>query len=218
MAQIKMDISEYEIMKDNKKLLEDSLNRERELQKQVESLNNEKIKALEDAKMKVVKITKTEHTEILLQKKPVNLIIQQLYEIARSFNYYSSNSSNEALYKVIEEFYTKQVVTDYPTIETTTHGLDDIIAELRKELQESIDKDVQEKLKLLPKIQKEHKEAILQNKELNSSNDNLQQELKTTHKALQILSDRLTGFKEKLNSKINFFTAYKAIKYLRNAL
>ena len=69
MAKIEMDISEYEIMKENKKLLEDSLNKERELQKQVEQLTKDKIKALEDAKMKVVKITKSEVTEHLLRKR-----------------------------------------------------------------------------------------------------------------------------------------------------
>ena len=69
MAKIEMDISEYEAMKENKKLLENSLEKERGLQEQIKKLTDEKTKALEDAKMKVVKISKSEVTEHLFRKK-----------------------------------------------------------------------------------------------------------------------------------------------------
>ena len=78
MAEIKMDISEYEIMKENKKLLENSLEKERELQKQIKKLTDEKVKALADAKMKVVKISRTEVTEHLMRKRGDNYIRREL--------------------------------------------------------------------------------------------------------------------------------------------
>jgi len=59
MAKIEMDISEYDIMRENKKLLEDSILKQKELQSQINLLTQEKIKALEDAKMKVIKISKS---------------------------------------------------------------------------------------------------------------------------------------------------------------
>lgn len=52
MAKITMDTSEYEALKENKTLLEKSLENERKLQEQITKLSDEKIKALEDAKMK----------------------------------------------------------------------------------------------------------------------------------------------------------------------
>ena len=56
MAKIEMDISEYEAMKENKRLLEDSLKNERGLQEQIKKLSEEKTKALEDAKMKALEL------------------------------------------------------------------------------------------------------------------------------------------------------------------
>lgn len=77
-----MDISEYEIMKENKKLFEDSLNKERELQKQIEQLTKDKINALEDAKMKVVKISKSEVTEHLLcNRSDENYVFRELLHV-----------------------------------------------------------------------------------------------------------------------------------------
>ena len=68
MAEIKMDVTEYELMKDKARLLEESLKREKELNGQIAKLKDEKIQALEDAKYKVVTVTKTEHTEHTLAK------------------------------------------------------------------------------------------------------------------------------------------------------
>ena len=64
MAQIKMDVSEYETMKENAKLLQISLEREKELQAKIEALDKEKIKVLEDAKMQVIHIKKERREEI----------------------------------------------------------------------------------------------------------------------------------------------------------
>lgn len=67
MAKIEMDISEYEALKENKRLLEKSLEKERELEKKVRKLNEEKIKALEEASKKVVieRVNKTIQTPLV---------------------------------------------------------------------------------------------------------------------------------------------------------
>ena len=54
MAEIKMDISEYEIMKENKTLLENALKREKQLNNEIKKLHEEKIQTFEDAKHKIV--------------------------------------------------------------------------------------------------------------------------------------------------------------------
>ena len=66
MAKIEMDVSEYEAMKENKRLLEDSLKRERELQASIEKLNQEKIKAYEEAQCKIVQYVNTTVVEDLI--------------------------------------------------------------------------------------------------------------------------------------------------------
>lgn len=66
MAKIEMDVSEYEAMKENKKLLEDSLKRERELQDSIKKLNDEKLKAYEEAQCKIVQYVNTTTTEDLI--------------------------------------------------------------------------------------------------------------------------------------------------------
>ena len=71
MATITMDTSEYEVLMDKMNLLEKSLEREKELQDKISELKDENIKALENSKMKVVKITKTERFEHLLRIRPV---------------------------------------------------------------------------------------------------------------------------------------------------
>jgi len=70
MAKIEMDISEYEIMKENKLLLEKSLEKERELGKEIKGLQQEKLDALDKAKHQVVKIVKTSSEEYLYKKVP----------------------------------------------------------------------------------------------------------------------------------------------------
>jgi hypothetical protein len=86
MAKIEMDISEYEIIMENKKLLEESIQRERSLNDKIEELNKEKIKALEDAKMKVIKIEKTEMTEWTLNLKDDLSIWRELWRFATNGN------------------------------------------------------------------------------------------------------------------------------------
>jgi hypothetical protein len=65
MGKIEMDLSEYDKMQENKRLLEASLDKERSLGDRIKELEEEKRKALEDSAHKVTKITKTvleEHT------------------------------------------------------------------------------------------------------------------------------------------------------------
>tara|TARA_R110000850_G_scaffold90138_7_gene192403 strand:+ start:2479 stop:3318 length:840 start_codon:yes stop_codon:yes gene_type:complete len=62
MAQVKLDISEYELMKENAKLLKESLLRERELSDENDALQREKLQIMEDGKMMVTVVNKTRVT------------------------------------------------------------------------------------------------------------------------------------------------------------
>lgn len=70
MAKIEMDVSEYEAMKEVKKLLEDSLEKERGLSEEIKTLQQEKLEALDKAKHQVVKIVKTSSEEYIYKKVP----------------------------------------------------------------------------------------------------------------------------------------------------
>lgn len=66
MATVEMDLSEYDKMMENKRLLEASLEKERALGARIKELEEEKRKALEDSAHKVTKINKTVIEEIAL--------------------------------------------------------------------------------------------------------------------------------------------------------
>ena len=68
MAKIEMDVSEWDIMKENKALLEKSLETEKELNKEIKRLNEEKIEILELTKKKVVSYSTKTIQEVLFAK------------------------------------------------------------------------------------------------------------------------------------------------------
>jgi hypothetical protein len=63
MAQVKLDISEYELMKENAKLLKESLLRERELSDENDALQREKLQIMENSKMMVTIVNETRVTK-----------------------------------------------------------------------------------------------------------------------------------------------------------
>ncbi len=143
MAKIEMDISEYEVMKENRKLLENSLEKERGLQEQIKKLNDEKTKALEDAKMKVVKISKTEVTERLLRKKEDTYIWRELFNLL-GLDYRTLPKIPDYIHTdhLIKVFFERATSHSTPCEETTTHGLDEIKAEIRSDLKSKMDKEI----------------------------------------------------------------------------
>lgn len=187
MAKIEMDLSEYEAIQESKKLLEKSLERERDLQEQVKKLHEEKIEALEKAKKKIVKIVKTQHREIGLVRREPGDIIRALF---RKLGLDTRNLdlrlpvSDEYGRGVIENFMDAFFdVTDTTSIipdEVTMHGLDEIKAELREDIKNQIDKATKRKLEDYDDLQERynaledaHKVAIASNKNLEEDNKKL---------------------------------------------
>lgn len=171
MAKIEMDISEYDSMRETKKLLEQSLEKERLLHAEIKKLSDEKTRILEEAKMKVVKTTTTKVDEYVYVKRTMHEIWS---ELSRMFNYNGRIPSDEILHvhteRLINAFFEKVKTTNVPITETVTHGLDDIKNEIRNELKESIDSDTKYKLENAIKINEI-------NISLKSENDVLQKEV-----------------------------------------
>jgi DNA-directed RNA polymerase subunit H (RpoH/RPB5) len=161
MAKIEMDLSEYEVIKENKKLLEASLQKERELQIEIKKLSEEKLKALEDAKMKVVKIIRTETREGKLIRKEDSRIIKSLMDLLgaspSNYEYFNRKISMNSLENVFfESFYT----TTIPKETVTTHGLDEITVELRAELKNEIDSEIKTKLENAEQLSIKNEELV----------------------------------------------------------
>jgi len=173
MAKIEMDISEYEIMKENKKLLEDSLNKERELQKQVEQLTKDKIKALEDAKMKVVKITKSEVTEHLLRKRVDETYVfrELLHVLGIDYRYSQHKPDFIHIDHLQNTFFEKVKSFSMPIEETTTCGLDEIKVEIREELKAKMDDDIKCKIQNAETALSKNDELLKENKTLSTDNN-----------------------------------------------
>lgn len=198
MAKIEMDLSEYEKMQENKKLLEQSLEKERELQSKIEKLskdnaeqlvliNEEKIKALEDAKMKVVKIRKIENRDyIRLKRSPLDML-----ERLRTFFYNERFTNGPSTHNVVEQlidscFEITQTISGPDVEDITIHGLDEVKQELRAELAsgyEALIEKANEKEKLFAKLIEEKQVAESEramygeaNEKLNATIELLQKE------------------------------------------
>lgn len=215
MAKIEMDISEYEVMRENKKLLEDSLKNERELQKQIEQLTKEKINVLEDAKMKVVKITKTEVTECLLKKRVQDTHswrqILMLLGVG-SFNMPLNVPDPITMDRLQDVFFERTTAHSMPIKEVTLHGLDEIKKEIREELESKMDSDTKRKLKDAEKTTHQNYTLIEKNKKLNNSILLLTE----VNKTLSTTFDNLTENVSKTKSEIEKLNKIKEI--LKNGI
>lgn len=206
MAKITMDTSEYEEMKKVEKLLTDSLDREKELSKQINVLNQEKIKVLEEAKMKVVVVKRSEITEHILtrmhpdmlQTRLTNILTSKQREyrgVGRQSEYELNRETNYLLNALIESAFEKRTSTTVPEESITTKGLDEVKEELRKEAEENLSGIVQSQLETA-------KKNIAEFSSLHKERDELNEKLKTSHKVEEDLYNLLDAANKKIEELI----------------
>ena len=171
-----MDISEYEAMKENKRLLEESLKNERSLQEQIKKLSDEKTKALEDASMKVVKVTKHTKEEVLLGKRVYDsYALSEIFEmLGVHFDFRRFNPGRIDYIRLSDIFFEKTTIVNVPHEEITTHGLDEIKKEIRDELKASMDQETKERLENADKLESKNAELVKLNRELAEANHSLE--------------------------------------------
>ncbi len=219
MAQIKMDVSEYEALKENKRLLENSLQKERELTKQIEILSSEKLRAYEEAKMKVVITKRTEHTEHIL--RPYNILeSNDLPYFLSSYGLMVSHAEAiEFITKVAQKMLKKETVQSPAKVETTLHGLDEVTAMLKKDIEAEISEETQAKLERLNTMDKKFHELMVSYNDLDDTNKLLRNSnigLINTAKMLksEIKANReVVNFYKDLAANSNSF--WKRLKLLR---
>lgn len=185
-----MDISEYEAMMENKKLLENSLEKERVLHEQIKKLTDEKTKALEDAKMKVVKTTKSVVTEHLLCKRSDETYVfrELLHVLGIDYRYVEHIPNYIHFDRLRNAFFEKKTSYSTPIEEITTHGLDEIKAEIRNDLKAKMDDETKRKIENAEVALSKNGELLKDVKILTSENESLS----VNNKKLTIQCDELT--------------------------
>ena len=186
-----MDISEYEIIMENKKLLEESIQRERSLNDKIEELNKEKIKALEDAKMKVIKIEKTEMTEWTLNLKDDLSIWRELWRFATNGNQIPNMPDYIRFGRISDMFFEKTKSISFPKEEITTVGLDEIKKEISDDLKSKLDS------KTISQLSKAEL-TLSENDRLLKENKILQDDVDFKKEINQKLENRLEGQEKKI--------------------
>jgi hypothetical protein len=226
MEQIKMDVSEYEAMQENKKLLEESLKREKELSAEVSKLQKEKIEALKQNEKRVVKVTTHKSRQFIIQKLPDYEIAQR---IEREFSYLLrtgaagrgfkptrliNNDADLAGFKRLADlFFDIEKAHDVvDNEEITTHGLDEIKKELREQIESGITTAQKKKLEDAKVALKKQNELIEKIEHLQDDNNALQSSLQRRNEALEDLRfeiDRLSLEVQNARGFLDFFNHVK---------
>lgn len=233
MATITMDTSEYEVLMSKINLLEKSLEREKELQDKISELKDENIKALENSKMKVVKITKTERTEHLLRRRTDS------YTYSRIRNLFGFTGTGYECPAEMFDFETLEKLlfsrcesVSFPLETITTHGLDGVKEELRKELDDEIKQKLEiaeQNIQELSKINKELSETKMKLSKTKEELDNeikynkkaadtITEQSKTTERLVKMYSNVLDTYNKIFADKVNVFNCMGKLKKLRNSL
>lgn len=240
-----MDVSEYDAMRENKRLLEASLEKEREYKKEIDRLNEEKIKALEDARMKVVKVYKKEtHEHALIKNNNHDIYRELCYYFSKGkenlrgqkmphFPGNYNRSDSEFLDWLFKVFFSKEqsvsVNTDNETV--TTHGLDEIKVELREDIESQIDKETKDKLKYADTAIKRYTEILSEKKAIREdfeilrkrydnvldSYDKLQKDFENVKKTDLYENTLSDDIKEILNKGYNFWNAIDRLNDIKHA-
>lgn len=222
MAKIEMDISEYEAMKENKKMLEDSLNRERELSSKIDKLKEEKIEALKEAEKKVIKYTEVQNIDCILQRRPDKQIISELMHFTRvledSGRYSTSSQSNSIINHLEEMFFERTSMrSELETSNLTVHGLDEVKDEIKTQMKKEVQNEVsnlETKVEVMKQTAKSNKEKLENVKTLELTIDKLKDDIekyKGYEEKYFVETNIIGEIKEELEND-SFFTRGQVIK------
>lgn len=241
MAVIKLDISEYELMKDKARLLEAALDREKDLNDKITALQKEKVEVLENNKMVVTIVETIETVETKSTARTPRQIVEALTGLYDRFGNYvgmrSSFDPQEELHKLFEvlfETHTNRIHGQDSDKTVTTKGFDEVRAEMYKEYEDSMDEKAKDTRKRAETaIDKYEVINELLNKErtllslCSESNIKLKRKyttLKNKFDAISSTQDKLKVLNEKLqegisrNIDLSCYNSYKKnlIKILAN--
>ena len=195
MAEIKMDLSEYEVLIENKNLYKQGLEREKELNNKLDLLNKEKIKILEESKMKVVKTIKK---EILETTSVMVSSVEFIRNVKLFLSRFPYGVSDDRFKQFLQQlFVTKKFPSITESEETYIVGLDEVKKDIREELEKNLSRNVREKLSFIDDFI-EQKESLIKEKEnLFSENSDLKKEIERLNLTIVNLNTTIKIEKEK---------------------
>ena len=219
MATITLDVSEYDLMRDKTRLLEESLDRERELSEKLEALKDEKIKevnaALESARIKVVTVHESHTHSTVYRSVPSSAIRAEISAAVRRNN---GDLPEHEIDRMLTSFFTRtEGRTIEPSVYTTTQGIDEFKAELKKSYYADMDVDTAARLKdaeaalsmqhdLVTQVNKLEKDARGYNKTIDRL-ELSEKDLTEKVNLLQKIVDDSAGMVDFTHKVINVFNA-----------
>lgn len=222
-----MDISEYEEIQKNVKLLEESLKREKKLSKKIERLQEEKIQVLKNNEKMVTIVTRTEHSDVLLERKDPYDIIRALEAGYLNTRRHSREDISQIEY-VSQSFWDKTVVKSKPIESVTTKGLDEVYLDVKKELQDNLTEDIKNDRLQLEDIRKKFKNNKIKLSEVSldllaaqSDLENLVDEVSNLESLLEIRDLEMESnseILELLKKPHNVFTANNILNKIKSKL
>lgn len=170
MAKIEMDLSEYEAIQENKKLLEKALEREQTLNDEVIRLNKEKVELLTSNEKVVTIINRVDTSEQVYSYK-------SMHEIMRSLQMYFSNGNSHInrhgipydgadTNAILDTFFEKKIHTYNSEPMITSRGLDEHIGKIKDEYFETLSQETKDDLKRLKEVRANYRKVSDENKSL----------------------------------------------------
>jgi len=223
MAKIEMDVSEYEIMKENKKLLEDALKREKELQASIKQLNEEKMKAYEEASMKVVKYVNTSITEQLVIKD--RLTIWDIRHALSVCDLGADRNSEQLVVNKVKLECSTETSTSTRISKIETVGLDSYLYEIEQSVRKELgDKIIKAEEIITADIKSSSRIELLQ-RTLEDYSDKLEKRAQSIVKLEKSLEEKevtitkysnlVRNLSKILNSKIGIFSKGDTLEQLK---
>lgn len=195
MAKVTMDSSEYESMKSIQVLLEEALVRERDKNKQIEALKQEKIEALERAKHKVITTTKSHSEEVFwVAREPVSKWhLGELETIVRTMvnSYPLSEDHSKWITDFFHKVMEKRTVHNCPKEEFVEEiGIEEFQKKADKKAYARISKEAEEALVENPKLLNENADLNIKfNNAVNHLEKVIEEKLKNEEALKQVLTD-----------------------------
>lgn len=164
MATVTMDSSEWESMKKNIQLLEESKAREQQLNNEIKKLQDEKMEVLKSNEKNVTIVKRTDKYEVVYNTKPIRDIFTEVYtrlEQARRLGRPIESVVDGD--QLIRMFFEKSVANSIGVDETiTTRGFDEVKSEYEAKYKEELEQETKDSLATIPTLEKKVKELKLE--------------------------------------------------------
>ena len=220
MAQIKMDVSEYETLKENKKLLEQALEQQKNDSITITALQKEKVDVMKKNE-KMVTIKKVvDHVQRPISIIPARELWQKLQQLMgiKQTNYNSAARSygfgghHDMAHQIVSSFIkTDQEVLMYSDENVTYKGLDQVKEEIKKEYEAQLSAATKRTLDDFKAVSKDNKELTEKVAELTDMNTSCFSSIEANLKKIDKLEKTIATLKDANEKLYNVTRRFKEV-------